>query len=172
MQILSKKAFRFIKPGADILKPLGNKQDDKQPAVQEVGKQQDFDKIYFETVPNSLQQAPNWIIGDTTTAEGQRNRLTFMNAVKDGDLMEIVTRDLPSDKEMAVQAALAQASDAKDRLEQKQQILGEEELGEMTKDQLAQHAADNHGLELPSTLKKSEMVDAILAAQSKAEGAL
>jgi hypothetical protein len=65
IQILSKKAFRFPRPGAD---PLENQQAK-------------FGDLYFETTPGEIQTAPAWIQQDPM----------YKWASTDGDIVTVQT---------------------------------------------------------------------------------
>lgn len=88
--IFSKKAFRFRNPNpyASILTPPepGQKPEDAAKTVSgdaaKLGKKLD-EPPFFDTVPGTMQQAPDWIKEDNM----------WVWAKSDGDVMEVATQD-------------------------------------------------------------------------------
>ena len=102
IRILSKKAFRFSNPEIRI---LGFDND-----TGAVRKQPDFKDAYFETTPNEIQDAPDWI----------KLNPMWKWATADGDLLEITVQPTggPSEKDRAVAQAAEAAQRSKNQLEE------------------------------------------------------
>lgn len=147
LTIISKKVFRFPKPGAGILEPGGN-----------LGSQGKFNDFYFDTVGGSEggtkfgepQQAPEWIKKD----------IQWERAFHDGDIAELTIKGQESAVDKSVKAAQKHA----DSLEEAPK------LESMTKAEIVEHAKDAHGLELDESQTKALLIEAVEAArEEKAE---
>ena len=148
LTIISKKAFRFPKPGAGLL------QEDST----SLGKQLKFGDMYFDTKPGAEgkfgdpQEAPDWIKKD----------ITWERAVKDGDLAEISVKagSLATDKNVLAAQKQAEASQARAAQDQA-------DLDNMTKAELVAHAKDVHGVDLDEGQTKAQMIAQVEAEREK-----
>jgi hypothetical protein len=103
IRIFSKQAFRFKNPNKSILDP--NTAEAGFVPGMSVNEQK-YDEIYFDTVPNEVQNAPDWIKAVTPD---RCNINTFETAVRAGLLTEMpqipqVTSGKPSIADEAAQA--------------------------------------------------------------------
>lgn len=145
MRILSKKAFRFQKPGSSV---LGDTAGDSG----NLNKPQAYEDIYFVTKPNEVQEAPDWI---------KRDKM-FKLAAADGDLMEVMGSPKVAQTDIDKQAAAKQAQAARDKADkddkaqkvaddqaraQQQQASSDVNLQRLNKEDLLAHAKEVHGLE-------------------------
>ena len=139
--ILSKKVFRFPVPGSKVNDLLANGGENPQKV--------DTSKLWFESKPGpDPQPAPAWI-KDTTLWD---------LASQDGDVFEVKVANVrPSQKDLAVAAAAAQAEAAK--------VPEGPDLSAMKKADLLEHAASEHDLELSDSLTKDEIIKEIQKAQ-------
>lgn len=157
MRILSKKTFRFQKPGSSIIATGG----------ENLNKPERYEDIYFVTKPNEVEEAPEWI----------RKDKMFELATKDGDLLEIAgTGKQPTKDDIAVAAASSQAAEAARRIApgtdpatELHGAVATTDLKNMTKAELVEHAAEVHDLELDPKLKHDELVAAIQEKQQESK---
>lgn len=105
MRIFSKTAIRFKNPNVSIIGPTN---EDTQ--FQNINNQVNFDDLYFDTVPDTIQTAPDWI-NKEDKHQGLVNFNTFNRAVKHDQL--IVMPDVASTgaSSIAEQAAAADRID-------------------------------------------------------------
>lgn len=85
IKIFSKQAIRFINPNRRILNKEG-----QTPGGFQVGdqpRQLEYTDVYFDTIPNTIQLAPDWI---KVESGDMVNHSTFQAHVADGTLMEMV----------------------------------------------------------------------------------
>lgn len=106
IRVFSKQAFRFKNPNVDILNPnpeSGGYKPGDQP------KEVNFSDAYFDTVPGTIQLAPDWIKAETAD---RVNVNTFALAVKSGLLIEMPAEpQVPVAKTIADEAAEVEAKE-------------------------------------------------------------
>lgn len=107
--IFSKKAFRFPNPeGGLISKPKAGERPEEAGArviadSSRLGNRDKHKALFFDTVPNEIQQAPAWIKQDEMWAW----------ALADGDILEVVSKS-PRKQEAEVAAKSKKADDDED----------------------------------------------------------
>lgn len=174
--IISKRVFRFHHPNIDVM-TLGAG----------AGAPKYEDAVFVTNGTGELQQAPDWINRNLgvrkKSAESVKlnhpdidinaqNMLTWERGVKDGHLMEVQIRSgaegaEPSDLEKQSAARQAEiANQVANSDGEPQDVMTVDELNAMNKTQLLEHAAVEHGLELPSGTTKVEIIEAIQKAQA------
>jgi hypothetical protein len=173
IQIISKRKFRFQKPGVDLLSAAGAFG----------GKDQvKYEAAMFETNgTGDLQQAPDWIrakLGprpkqdarDSDVDINAQNLLTWERAEADGHLMEVQLKKNMEEVSVLEREAAARSTElareiAEGTKDDTRSVVTVEQLQSMKKDELIEHAETNHNLKLSGNLTKDELVSAIQAVQ-------
>lgn len=156
IQLLTKKRFRFKNPHASMIKSevVGTGEDQKTIQTQDGGAK--FEEAYFEVPPDKLTACPDWVKTDKI----------FEWGVKDGDIIEVLTKS-----EMQADAARQQSEGARaDEAAKNAEAAAKakENLSKMTKVELLKYASDTHELELSPSMNKENILAAIAQAEKDA----
>jgi hypothetical protein len=167
--IISRRKIAFFNPNIHVL------------TVSDQPRSPKYNEAVFITKgEGELETAPDWInakLGPATDRDGskilpvrdknQQNLNTWAHHEADGHIMEVQVKAGPK-SQLEEEAATRQAEAARKASETPEvEFKTPEELAAMNKGDIQSHAEENHGLKLPNSMPKDDMIAAVIEAQAK-----